>query len=315
MNLSSVLSVRPRPRVSSARTWEDRYNAPLYLMLLPALIGLLLFSYYPMYGIIIAFQRYDPLLGFVRSPWVGLENFQRMFANMDFWEILRNTLVISLGKIVAGQLTAITFALLLNELGLALFKRSIQTLTYLPYFFSWLVFASIMKDVLQMDGVINSAIKSVGLPPVYFLGNPALFPLTMILTDVWKSFGYGAIIFLAAITGIDPALQEAAAVDGANRFQRIWHVSLPAIAPIIVVTTTLALGYVLSAGFEQILILYNPAVYATGDIIDTWVYRVGLVDYHFSQGATVGLFKSLVGLVLVIVSFYVARKVGDYRVF
>ena len=314
MNGASILRLKTQA-IMSKGGWEGRYNLPLYWMLLPAVVGLLVFSYYPMYGIIIAFQRYDPLLGFIRSPWVGMDNFTRMFANKDFWEILRNTLVISLGKIAIGQVTAITFALLLNELRHALFKRGVQTLTYLPYFFSWLVFASIMKDVLQMDGVINSALKSIGLAPVYFLGNPTLFPFTMIFTDVWKGFGYGAIIFLAAITGIDPALQEAAAVDGANRFQRIWHVNLPAIAPIIVVTTTLALGYVLSAGFEQILILYNPAVYSTGDIIDTWVYRIGLVDYHFSQGAAVGLFKSVVGLALVFASFYIARKAGDYKVF
>jgi putative aldouronate transport system permease protein len=302
-------------KVRATPAWEDRYNLPLYLMLLPAIVGLFAFSYFPMYGLIIVFQRYDPLLGFIRSPWIGWANFQRMFGNPDFWEILRNTLVISMGKILAGQVISIAFALLLNELRIVFYKRTIQTLTYLPYFLSWIVFAGIMKDILQMDGVINNAIRALGLTPIYFLGKPEIFPLTMIFTDVWKGFGYGAIIFLAAITGIDPALQEAAAVDGANRFQRIWHINLPAIAPIIVVTTTLALGSVLNAGFEQILILYNPAVYSTGDIIDTWVYRVGLVDFHFSQGATVGLFKSLVGLVLVTGSFYLARKFGDYKVF
>lgn len=294
--------------------WRAREYYPYYLMLLPAFLGLILFSYYPMYGIIAAFQKYNPLLGFANSPWVGWANFERVFARPDFWQIFRNTLFISLGKIIFGQLFAILFALLLAEVRFLTFRRLVQSLTYLPYFLSWLVFGGIMVDLLDLNGLVNNFLQAIGLQRVLFLGTPSIFPWTMIATDTLKGFGYGAIVYLAALTAIDPSLHEAASVDGANRFQRMWHVTLPGIAPTIIIMFTLSLGWVLSAGFEQILVMYNPIVYKTGDIIDTFVYRTGLLGFQYSLATAVGLFKSVVGFVLIIIAMIAARRFANYRI-
>lgn len=308
--------VETRPTASrAARSWRVRRHLPLYLMLLPAVLGLVVFSYYPMYGLRIAFQDYDPLLGFDGSPWVGFGIFRRLLSLPDTWTILRNTVIIASGKIVLGQLLAIAFALMLNEIRVNWYKRTIQSLSYLLHFLSWLLFGGILLDLLSLDGVVNRGLGAVGLSPVFFLGNPTVFPATLIVSDVWKEFGWSAIIYLAALTGIDPALQEAAAVDGATRWQRVLHINLPGIMPTIVLLATLNLGWVLNAGFEQVLVLYNPAVYGTGDIIDTYVYRTGLLGFQYSLGTAVGLLKSVTGLVLITFAFYLARRFANYRIF
>lgn len=313
---SIKLKVETRPMPArKVLDWRLRQNLPLYIMLLPCLIGLLLFKFYPIYGISIAFQQFDPLMGFARSPWVGFSNFQRLFARPEFVEILRNTLMIASGKIFLGQFFAIVFALLLNEVRFHPFKRLVQSLTYLPYFLSWLVFGAIMVDVLELNGILNSGLALLGLPRIYFLGDANLFPWTMIFTDIFKGFGWGAIIYLAAITGIDPALYEAAAVDGASRWQRMRHITLPGLSPTIIIMLTLSLGWIMSAGFEQILVMYSPVVYRTGDIIDTYVYRTGLLSFQYSLAAAVGLFKSVIGFALIGFSFYCARRFANYRLF
>lgn len=302
-------------RAARTRNWRLRHNLPLYIMLLPAIVGLLLFNYYPMYGVRIAFQNYDPLLGFARSPWVGLANFRRVFSLPDTWIIARNTLGISLGKIVLGQVTGVTFALLLNEVRSITFRRGVQSLTYLPHFLSWLLFGGIMLDILSLQGIVNNALALVGLPRLLFLGNPTAFPLVLVVTDTWKEFGWNAIIYLAALTAIDPTLYEAAAVDGAGRWARLRHITFPGLVPTMILLVTLSLGWVLSAGFEQILVLYNPAVYSTGDVIDTYVYRSGLLSFQYSLATAVGLIKGVVGLVLVTLSFRLARRYANYRIF
>jgi putative aldouronate transport system permease protein len=295
--------------------WRFRRNFPLYLMLVPMLISLAVFNYAPMYGLLIAFQEYDPLLGFKGSPFVGLLQFQRLFSDPDVWNVTRNTVVIATGKIILGQLFSIGFALLLNEVRVRWYKRSVQTISYVLHFVSWVIYGGILLDILRLSGAVNRAIAALGLQPVSFLGNPRVFPLTMIVTDAFKGFGFGAIIYLAALTSIDPTLHEAAAVDGATRWQRIRHVTLPGIAPTIVLMTSLSLGSILNAGFEQILVLYNQVVYSTGDIIDTYVYRTSLLGYQFSFGTAVGMLKSVAGFGLLSLSYWLADRFANYRIF
>lgn len=299
----------------SARGWRFRQSIPLYLMLLPALVGLALFSYYPMYGTIIAIKNYQPLLGFVRSKWVGLYYFKLMFSMPDIWEITRNTLNIAVGKIVAGQGAAVVFALLLNEVRHQRFKRTVQTLSYLLHFLSWLIFGAMMLEMLSTYGIVNDVLTLLGFPRTLLLGNANTFQSVMIFTDVWKEFGWGAVIYLAALTGIDPVLYEAAAVDGAGRWQRTLWITLPGLLPAIVLMATLNLGYVLNAGFEQILVMYSPLVYSTGDIIDTWLYRTGLLASQFSLATAVGLVRGLVGLVLISLAYFLADRLANYRIF
>lgn len=295
--------------------WNLKQNWSLYLMLLPAVILLLIFSYYPMYGVSIAFQDYQPVYGFSGSPFVGFKWFKYVFEMPDFHEILTNTLVMAIGKIVIGTIMSIIFALLLNEINNLKYKKTVQTIVYLPYFLSWVIIGGIFVDLLSANGLINQLINFFGHKSIMFLGDNRYFRGTMILTDVWKGFGYGAIIYLAAMTGIDPQLYESARMDGANRFKQALHITLPGILPTIILLATLSVGNVLNAGFDQILIMYNEVVYETGDIIDTFVYRVGLESAQFSLSTAVGLFKSVVSFVMIGISYTLAYKFADYKIF
>jgi putative aldouronate transport system permease protein len=297
------------------RLWKIKRDLPLYLMLLPAIVLLMLFKYYPMYGISIAFQNYKPLLGVGKSEWVGLYQFQRLFALPNAWELFRNTLVIACGKLFIGTFASVFIALSLNEVRNEIFKRSIQLFTYLLHFFSWLILGRILIDILSTYGLVNSLVTALRLSPISFLGDPNLFQSTAILSDVWKESGFGAIIYLAALTSIPPELYEAAAVDGANRLQRMWFITLPSLAPTIVLLTILNLGWILDAGFEQLLIICNPAVASTCDVIDLYVYKVGLLTQQFSLGTAVGMFKSVIGIILISISWYLAKRFADYRIF
>ncbi len=287
---------------------------PLYVMILPGIIFVLLFRYYPMYGVVIAFQDFSPAKGFAASPWVGWENFEFFFSLPDFGRIFGNTLFIAIAKIVADQVGAVILALLLNEARLLFFRRAIQTLIYLPYFLSWIVLGGILLDILAPHGILNQAIGNFGAPPQLFLGSNDWFRGTIILSGFWKNVGFSTIIYLAALTAINPVLHEAAAIDGAGRFRRIRHITLPGILPTIVLLAALSLGDVLQAGFEQILTLYSPAVYRTGDIIDTYVYRRGLVSAQYSLAGAVGLFKSFIGFFLIMLSYYLADRFAGYRI-
>ena len=287
---------------------------PLYVMIIPGIIFVLLFRYYPMYGIIIAFQDFSPAKGFANSPWIGWENFEFLFSLPEFGRILGNTLLIAVAKIVADQIGAIILSLLLNEARLILFRRTIQTLIYLPHFLSWIVLGGILLDILAPHGILNQAIGNLGVKPQLFLGSNNWFRGTVITSGFWKSVGFSTIVYLAALTAINPVLHEAAAIDGAGRFRRIWHITLPGIRPTIVLLAALSLGDVLQAGFEQILTLYSPAVYRTGDIIDTYVYRVGLVSAQYSLAGAVGLFKSFIGFFLIVLSYWLADRYAGYRI-
>ena len=292
-----------------------RRELPFYLMLIPGVLFALVFSYGPMFGLVMAFQDFTPLKSFENSPWVGLQNFRDMLALPTFWSVVRNTLVISLSKIVLRLLVPLVIALLLNEVINEKFKRVAQTVFFLPYFLSWAVMGGILRSLFQYDGMVNSVLTSLGMERIMFLGSNTWFPIIVILSDVWKDMGYNMIIFLAAITNVDPALNESAALDGANRWQQIWNITLPTIRPIVVMLLVLSLGSVLSAGLDQVMLLYNPMVYESGDIIDTLVYRLGLVNHQWSLSAAVGMMKSVISFILVVLSYRVATKRFDYQVF
>jgi len=290
---------------------------PLHLMLLPGLISVFIFSYIPMAGIIIAFQKFVPAKGlFGDQKWVGLKNFRKVLMLPDILEITGNTLFIAIGKIILGIVVPVAAALMINEIRQVRLKRVMQQLIYLPNFLSWVIFGGILMDILSLDnGIVNNIIRKLGGQPVYFLGDPKIFPYTVILTDIWKGFGFSTIVYFAALTGIDPSLYEAAAIDGAKRYQAMWHVTIPGISSTVVLMATLSLGSVLNAGFEQIFVLYSPQVYETGDIIDTFVYRMGLVDAQYSLATAVGLMKSFISIILISLSYYLAYRVADYRIF
>lgn len=270
-----------------------RFVKHYYIMLIPALLWLFFFSIVPMFGIVMAFQDYNPGQGILHSKFVGLENFKYMFQMNDVKQVLCNTVVIAVGKIIGNIIFPLIFALLLNEFCIKRLKRPIQTIVYLPYFLSWVILAKIVLNIFGYTGPINQLMEAFGRNPINFFGEPSLFQPLVIGTDIWKGFGYNTVVYLAAILGVDQSLYEAAAADGAGRFKRIWHITLPGIRTTVALLAILSLGNVLNAGFDQIYNLYNPLVYSTGDIIDTWVYRAGLENLQYSLATAVGLFKSV----------------------
>ena len=288
----------------------------IYVMTIPAIVLLILFNFLPMWGVSIAFVDYKPAKAMADQVFVGLKYFQQILTLRESGVLLRNTLVIAIGKIILGQVSALIFALLLHEVAARRFKKLVQTLTSLPHFLSWVIIGGIMIQILASVGPVNQGLNSLfGVRPVRFLGDPGVYTWTILFSHTWKEFGFGAIIYLAALTAISPDLYEAAAVDGAGRGARLLHVTLPGIVTTIILLSCLSLGSVLEAGFEQLLVLTNPVVSSTGDIIDTYVYRVGLIQANFSLATAVGLIKSLVGMVLVVVSYWLAARLANYRIF
>jgi putative aldouronate transport system permease protein len=294
-----------------ARSFEVHY----FLMLLPGLVWLVMFNLVPMFGIVMAFQDFNPGAGVFGSEWIGLENFEYMFLLNDSKTVLYNTVFIAVLKIIGNLIVPLVFALMLNELRLQIVKRWVQTIVYLPHFLSWVILSGILLDVFALKGPVNQLISAFGVEPVLFFGRAELFPYIIVGSDVWKEFGFNTIIYLAALTAINPALYEAAAMDGARRLQRLWHVTIPGITTTIVLLAVLSLGNVLNAGFDQVFNLYNPLVYSTGDIIDTWVYRAGLVNLQFSLATAMGLLKSVVSFILIVLSYVLASKFANYRIF
>lgn len=290
---------------------------PLHIMILPGFLIVIIFKYIPMAGIILAFQKFSPAKGlFGAQKWIGLDNFRYVMALPSFNNIVWNTVFIAAMKILFGLMIPIVISILLNELRHSGLKRGIQTAIYLPHFLSWVVLGGIFIDMLSpSNGIVGQTMSLFGLEPIFFLGNNQWFPWVMIITETWKEFGYGTIIYLAAITGIDPNLYEAAQIDGAGRLRQILHVTLPGMRVVIVLLMVLSMGNILNAGFDQIFNMYSPPVYETGDIIDTFVYRIGLLDAQYGVATAVGLFKSLVAFILISSSYYFARKFADYRLF
>lgn len=288
---------------------------PYHLMMVPGMVFLIIFHLIPMGGLMMAFQNFMPIKGLFGSEFVGLKNFERLFKLPTFWKVLRNTIVISVGKLVLVMVASVIFALLLNECRHVKFKRIIQTTVYLPHFLSWVILAVMFSNVFSYTGIVSQIAQMFGGEPTMYMISNTWFRKILIGGEIWKEFGYGAIVYVAAITGIDPTLYEAAGIDGAGRWKKIWYITLPSIVPTIVLMTTLNIGKLLKGGFDQVFNLYSPLVYETGDIIDTYVYRMGLVDLQYSNGTAVGLFQSLIGFILLVIAYKLADKLVGYRAF
>ncbi|MBO0995794.1 ABC transporter permease [Bacillus sp. SD088] len=301
------------PVLAKRSIWKDIvHDKYLYLLFLPGALLLLVFKYFPLYGIIIAFKDFNIFSGVSGSEWVGFDHFIRLFQTPDFKQVLWNTLVISFYKLVASFVFPIILSLLLNEVRHMAFKRITQSVIYLPHFISWVVFVGIITAFLNpVDGLFNYVLKLFGGAPIDFLGSADHFRAVLVSTDVYKGVGWGTIIYLAAISGVSPELYEAAIMDGANRFRRMWHITLPAIRPVIIILVILSLGGILNAGFQQIYLLYSPLVYDVGDVIDTYVYREGIQSANYSFATAAGLFQSVVAVILIVTANKIASKFGD----
>ena len=291
-----------------------RMHPWLYAMLVPGLLCMIIFHFLPYYGIQIAFRDYKlfaaetPLKAIAASKWVGLKFFNKLFGSSNFIQILRNTLEINSLRIIVLFPIQIIVAIMLNEVRSRRFARLTQTVIYVPYFFSWVIIYGIFNSVLGTYGLFNTLIVSMGANRLNFFTNPQLFRVLLIFTDGWKTLGYNVVIFMAAITGLDPQLFEAAKVDGANKLRQIWHVTLPGILPTIVLMFIIKLGNILTAGFEQVLIFYNSAVYDSADIIQTYVYRVGIGQMNYSLSTAMGLFNSVVAFILIVSANFISQR-------
>ncbi|WP_028550083.1 ABC transporter permease [Paenibacillus sp. UNC451MF] len=311
-----------RPKVMEApksnsdlmkRIVRNRY---MYFMIIPGLIFFVIFKYLPMYGLIISFQDYMPYKGILGSEWVGLKHFEKLFTDGEFWNIFKNTLVLFLYNIVFYFPVPIILAVMLNEVASQFFKRFVQTIVYIPHFLSWVIIVSITYVMLTMDGgIINELLVFFGLPKINFLLDSAWFHPMYIAQVIWREAGWGTIVYLAAIASIDPQLYEAARMDGAGRFKQIWHITLPSIRSVIIVLLILRIGNVLDLSFEHVYLLLNSMNRPVAEILDTYVYTVGLKQGQFSFSTAVGFFKSFVGLILVVLSNKLAKKIGEEGIY
>jgi putative aldouronate transport system permease protein len=295
------------------KMWRHRW---LYFLLILPLTYYVIFRYIPIYNAQIAFKDFFALKGVEGSPWVGFEHFEAFFKSYYFGSLIFNTVFFSVAKLALGLPCAIILALIVNESRILRFKGLVQTLVYLPHFLSWVIMLGLLLALLSpSSGMINEWIKAAGGQAISFLGSPNWFRPVVILSDIWKETGWSTILYLAALLAVNPELYEAAEVDGASGMQRVWHISLPSILPVIVMVTLLRIGNILDAGFNQIFILYSVPVYSVGDIIDTWVYRSGVLDFQFSLATAVGLFKGVIGLILIYTANRVAKRVANQSLF
>ncbi len=295
--------------LSRSGAWKHRY---LFLLMLPGLVYFLVFKYAPLWGVLISFQDYSPYRGFWHSDWVGFKHFARFFSHPDFYLLLRNTVAINLFNLVFFFPLPIILSLLLNELRSELYKRVLQSIVYLPHFLSWvIIFGMTYLFLSQQNGLVNQLIAHFGGETVGFMTDSRLFWPLLTLQSIWKEAGWGTVIFLAAIAGVDTQQYEAAVMDGANRFRQMWHITLPAIRNVVVILLILRMGNIMDAGFEQVFLMMNGAVSQVADIIDTYVYRAGIQQGEFSYSTAVGLFKSLIGFVMALSANRLAKRFGD----
>lgn len=314
----TVLQEAVVPMTATKPPWRDRLrelrraiwkHRIFYIIVLPSVLFFIIFKYWPLWNAQIAFKDFKPLLGVEGSPFIGFKHFLTFFHSYYFTQIIGNTLFFSFAKLILGIPMAIILAIALYETRFNLFRSLVQTGAYVPHFLSWVIMFGVLLTMLSPDeGLINEILKALGGKPIAFLTSPKYFRWVVIFSDIWKETGWGTILYFAALMAIEPSLFEAAAVDGASRWQRIWHISLPGILPVIMIVTLLRLGHILDAGFSEIFVLYSVPVYSVSDIIDTWVYRQGILELQFSLATAVGLFKGLIGLCLLVVSNEVAKR-------
>lgn len=292
---------------------DIKKDLDLYILLVPAfLIAFVLMYYVPMYGVVIAFKDYNLLKGILHSDWVGFAHFARLFRSPDFLLIIRNTLLLNLYNLIFGFPMPIILALFINEAGNVLFKRSVQSFLYIPHFISWVVLGGIVVSLLSPStGVINGIIKMFGGEPLYFMADSFWWPVWYTISGIWKEAGWGTIIYMAAISGVDPSLYEAAAVDGAGRFRKMWHITLPCIRGTIVVLLIMNLGKMMNSGFEQVYALQNSSVRSVSEVISTYVYRLGIQGGQYGYTAALGLFQSVIGMILIIAANKTTKALGE----
>ncbi|WP_152393841.1 ABC transporter permease [Paenibacillus guangzhouensis] len=286
----------------------------LLIMLIPAVLYVTIFNYVPIYGLLIAFEDFHITKGFFGSPWVGLAHFEKAFSDPGFYLVLKNTVLISVYRMIWGFPIPILFALLLSEVKNVRFKKAVQTASYLPHFISWIILGGIFMSILSLEGPVNAILSLFGVDPILFMADTKYFRSILVVTSILASFGWSSIIYFAAITGIDPHLHEAAVVDGAGRIKRMMYITIPLLMPVISIMLVLSMSGILDAGFDQIFNMYNSQVYDVADIIDTYVYRKGLVDMDYGYATAVGLFKSVIGLILMLTANGLAKRMGggDY---
>lgn len=305
--LETTNKIRKGSKLKGIYKTASKYKF-LYLMLIPGLVWVIIFKYLPMYGLTMAFKDYQIFKGLSDSPWVGLDNFERLISDRYFWPVLRNTLLISFYKIIFGFPVPIMIALMLNEVKNRIYRRSVQTMIYFPHFISWIIVAGLMYILFSDQGLVNQIVESMGGESQIWMADPKYFRSIITASSIWKEAGWGTVIYMAALSGIDPQLYEAAFMDGANRLQRIWYITLPCLMPTIIILLTLRMGRVMQAGFGQVLALINPNVRQVGEIIDTYVYRIGLEQAEYSFSTAVGFFKSVSNFILIISANYLVKK-------
>lgn len=291
--------------------YDFRINKSLYLMILPVLAFYILFCYKPMYGAIIAFKEFMPMKGIGGSPWVGFKHFEEFFHQYYFWRILKNTIVISLTSIAFGFPAPIILALLINELKSRAFTKVVQTISYMPHFISLIVVCGLIRDFTQDTGVISTSLSFFGLDAVTMLDKPELFIPIYVISDIWQGLGWGSIIYLAALSGIDKEQYEASKIDGAGKWKQLLHITIPGILPTVVILLILRVGGIMNVGFEKIILLYSPGIYDTSDVISTFVYRKGLLDFNWSFSSAVGLFNSVINFTFLIGANWLSNKATD----
>lgn len=309
--------LRAKPKAGPFRQWASSYwkHRYLFLMLLPCILYFLVFKYGPMYGIILAFKDYRFIDGILGSPWAGLQNFRDLMSGRDFPQAFKNTLMISSLKLLFGFPAPIILALLLNEIRHLMFKKVVQTLSYLPHFLSWVVLAGIFMEVFSPTrGIVNLVITSLGGKAIFFFGDPEWFRTLLVSTDVWKGVGWGSIIYLAALSSIDPTLYEAAIVDGANRWKQMLHITLPSLVPVVTIMFIFAVGGIINDDFDQVFNFYNPAVYSVADVLSTYTYRIGIADMQYGLATASGLFVNIIAFTLIVVTNSIVKRFSNYGI-
>lgn len=311
-------SVKPLSPLSTRKSWLGQFlrdcltQRQLILLITPGLILVFIFNYIPMYGIIIAFEKYNATKGFFGSQWVGLKYFVDFFSNPMSWRIIKNTVLLGIYSLVWGFPAPIILALLIDQLALTRYKRVVQTISYFPHFISMVVIVGMIKQFFAISGIANDLVRAIGMQPIPFLSDPGSFRSIFVGSGIWQNAGWGSILYLAALTNVDPQLTEAAMIDGANRWKRVLHISLPAIMPTTIILLIFSISGILGSDFQKVLLLYTPANYSTSDIISTYVYRVGIAGGRFEFGAAVGLLLSIMSAVLLVITNKIARSFSDY---